>query len=110
MYTGSYRNPNLTTRNIVTVESVNAIEAGRLVAINVINCDHCPLVAKVMKAYDNNLDIIWLEGSYTLYRPWKTAKRKEGRTLVDWTNTIPQSSVVLFDFELTGTNRPSYNI
>ena len=64
MYTGSYRNPNSTTRNVVTVESVNTIEVGQLVAINVANCGLRPLVAKVMKVYDNNLDIIWLEGSY----------------------------------------------
>ena len=72
--TGSYRKPNSTTRNVVTVENVNSIEAGQLVAITVINCDLRPLVAKVTKVCNNHLEIICLEGSYT--RPWKTAKRK----------------------------------
>ena len=98
MYAGSYRKPNSTTRNIVTAENVNSIEA-ELVAINVINCDLRPLVAKVTKVYDNSLEIIWLEGSYT--RPWKTAKKKEGCIIVDWTDTVTKSSVILCLLELT---------
>jgi len=69
----------------------------------VINCSLRPLLGKITKVHRCDLDIIWLDGSYS--RPWKIAKRKEGRTIVDWTDTVPKSAVILFDFELTSTNR-----
>jgi len=87
----------------VTVDNLNAVEAGHLVALNVMNCDLRPLVAKVTKVNEDTMEIIWLEGSYT--RPWKVAKKKEGRNLVDWTDTVPKSSIILFDFKLTPSNR-----
>ena len=88
---------------MVTVENVDHIEVGHLVALNVLNCDLRPLVARITDVKDDDLDILWLDGSYT--RPWKTAKKKEGRLTVDWTDTVPKSSVILFDFKLTNTNR-----
>ena len=103
MYTGTYRRPNATTRNVVTVDNINLIEPDNLVALNVLNCDQRPLVARVIDVSHDNLDIVWLEGSYT--RPWKISKRKEGRAMVDWTDTVPKSSVILFDFQLTKTGR-----
>ena len=33
-----------------------------------------------------------------------TTKRKEGRNLVEWTDTIPKNSVILFDFQLIKSN------
>jgi len=35
---------------------------------------------------------------------WKVAKRKEGHTLVEWTDTVPKTSVIIYDFELTNKN------
>jgi len=88
---------------VVTVDNIDQIETGYLVALNVMNCDQRPLVARVTDINGDNLDIVWLEGSYT--RPWKVARKKEGRAVVDWTDTVPKSSVILFDFKLTNTSR-----
>ena len=82
---------------------MNSLEKGQLVALNVINCNLRPLLGKITEIRSCDLDIIGLEGSYT--RPWKAAKKKEGRTIVDWTDTVPKSAVILFDFKLTTTNR-----
>ena len=82
---------------------MSSLEEGQLVALNVINCNLRPLLGKITKVHSCDLDIIWLEGSYT--RPWKVAKKKEGRIIVDWTDTVPKSAVILFDFELTATNK-----
>ena len=84
------------------MDNISLIEAGHLAAFNVLNCEQRPLVARVTDVCGDNLNIIWLEGSYT--RPWKIARKKEGRTVVDWTDTVPKSSVILFDFKLTNTN------
>ena len=100
MYTGSYRRPGSTSRHVLDVENLNSLEVGQLVALNVINCNLRPLLAKIMKVHSCDLDIVWLEGSYT--RP--VSKKKEGRTMVDWIDTVPKSAVILFDFQLTATN------
>ena len=63
-----------------------------------------PLIAKVEEVHHDSLDVVWLEGSYT--RAWKVAKRKKEHNLVEWTDTIPKISVILFDFQLTKSNRP----
>ncbi|XP_065893343.1 uncharacterized protein [Dysidea avara] len=39
VYTGAYRWPNATRRNVVTADNINLIEAEHLVALNVFNCD-----------------------------------------------------------------------
>ena len=81
MYTGRYRRPQQTTRQILNVETLEGLSIGHLVALNVENCDLRPLIARCSSATENELEIVWLEGSYS--RPWKVAKRKEGRTLVE---------------------------
>ena len=82
---------------------MDAIEKGMLAALNVENCQLCPLIAKIEAVDHDTLDFVWLEESYT--RGWKIAKKKEGRNLIDWTDTIPKSSLILFDFQLTKSNR-----
>ena len=63
------------------VDNVNAVEVGHLVTLNVMNCNLRPLVAKVTKVNEDNTEVIWLEGSYTI--PRRTAKKKKGCNLVD---------------------------
>ena len=82
---------------------MDAINKGQLVALNVENCHLRPLIAKVLEVNMETIDIVWLEGSYN--KSWKVAKKRERRTLVDWVDTVPKSSVILFDFQLTKTNR-----
>jgi len=99
VYTGRYRRPQQTTRQILNVETLEGLSIGQLLGLNVENCDLRPLIARITNVTNNELEIIWLEGSYS--RAWKVAKRKEGRTLVEWTDTVPKTSVILYDFELT---------
>lgn len=81
---------------------MDTIKKGQLVALNVENCHLRPLIAKVLEINEETIDVVWPEGSYS--RPWKVAK-KEVRTLVDCMDSVPKSSVMLFDFQLTKTNR-----
>ena len=90
-------------QNVLSVDNMDIIDKGQLVALNVENCHLQPLIAKVLEVNANTIDVVWLEGNYT--KLWKVAKRKEGRTLVDWTDSVPKSSILLFDFPLTKTNR-----
>ena len=103
VYTGSYRQQNTTTRNVINVEDLNMIEKGQLVALNVENCDLRPLIARVTDVDDDTMDVLWLDGGYN--KAWKIAKKREGRAMVDWVDSVPKSSVILFDFQLTSKNR-----
>ena len=60
-------------------------------------------MAKILSVTDMELVIVCLEGSHS--RTWKVAKKKEGCTFVDWTDAVPITSVILYDFELTKGNR-----
>ena len=72
--------------------------------MNIENCHLCPLMARILSVTDKELEVVWLEGSYS--RTWKVAKKKEeGCAFVDWTDTVPITSVILYDFELTKENR-----
>ena len=81
------------------------VSVGHLIAVDCENCDLEPLLGKVLKVMDNDVEIVWLEGAYN--KTWKGAKQRDPqnkRKLVDWTDTIPKASIILFDFELTSTN------
>ena len=73
-------------------------------ALNVENCHLRPPIAKTLEVNADIVNVVWLEGNYTKLC-WKVAKRKEGRTLVDWADSVPKSSILLFNFQLTKTNR-----
>ena len=103
MYTGSYRMPNTTVRSVLNVDNMDTIDKGQLVALNVENCNLRPMITHLLEVSTDTVDIVWLEGSYT--KSWKVAKKKEGCTFVDWADTVPKSSIILFDFQLTKTNR-----
>ena len=103
MYTGAYRNPRHTVKEVLNVDTLEGIQDGHLVALNVENCHLRPLIARVLSSSDNELEIVWLEGTYS--GAWKVAKKKDGRRVVDWIDTVPKEAVILFDFELTKTNK-----
>jgi len=75
---------------------MDAIEKGQFVALDVENYHLQPLNAEVLEVHVETIDVVWLEGSYS--KSWKVAKKKEGCTLVDWLDSVPKSSVILFDF------------
>ena len=55
---------------------------------------------------ESDVEIVWLEGEYN--RSWKPAKQRDPSNrsrMVEWRDTIPKSSIILFNFELTATNR-----
>jgi len=87
------------SRNVVTIDDVDAVAAGQFVALYVVNCNLRP----VLKVDGDNIEIMWLEGSYS--RPWKAAKTKQGRSMVEWKDTVPKASIIRFDFELTPSNK-----
>ena len=47
------------------------------------------------------MDVEWMMGTYTTaWRPWRIRNKRKSTV---WTDSIPRSSVILFDFELTSS-------
>ena len=98
VYTGPYRQ----RREVVPVADTRALSEGSLVAVVCDNCEKEPLIGCVEEVHGDDVDIVWLEGEYN--RAWKTARHvnpKNRSRMVDWRDTVPKSSIILFDFELT---------
>ena len=91
------------------VSVTSLVEVGHLVAVDCENCSNYPykepLLGKVLKVLNEEVEIVWLEGEYSKSR--RVTKQRDPRNkrkMVDWTDTIPKASIILFDFELTTTN------
>ena len=102
VYTGPYRPPS---SRILQVSNTKELSEGHLVAVRCENYEKEPTLGKVLKVYSDSVDIVWLEGDYS--KAWKIARHrdpKNKRRLVDWTDIVPKSSILLFDFKLTSKN------
>lgn len=72
-----------------------------------VQCENCslePLLGKVLEIFTDagEIEIVWLEGGHNkAWKVWKHRDPKNRRRIIDWTDRIPLSSVLLFDFELT---------
>lgn len=63
-----------------------------------------PWIGRVECISGNEVQVVWLEGGYG--RSWRVARRQDPtnkRKKIDWKDTIPKSSIILYDFELTTT-------
>ena len=58
MHIGPLRQSCATIRNVVTVDNTDQIETEYQVALNVMNCDQSPLVARVTDIDGDNSDIV----------------------------------------------------
>ena len=69
------------------------------------NWDKEPVLGRVENILSDTVEIVWLDGDYQT--AWKTARHRDpthkGR-MVDWRDTIPKSSIILFAFTLTAKN------
>ena len=54
------------------VSDTSLVEVGHLVAVDCENRDKEPLLGKVLKVVDEEVEIVWLEGEYG--KSWKVAK------------------------------------
>ena len=63
-----------------------------------------PWLARVEEVKENDLLIVWMEGSYN--KSWKPATIiRKGRRIVEWNDTVPIHTVILSGFTLNANNR-----
>ena len=48
------------------------------------------------------MSLVWYEGTYSSkWKPWKIRDPHDKRKIIDWTDNVPVSSIILYAFELT---------
>lgn len=91
-------------RGVIEEAPLEEITVGDLVAVECENYkDELPLIAKVLKIDAETLEIEWYTGGWKT--AWKPAKKRSGKQMIPWTDTIPKESIKLFYFTLTGGNK-----
>ena len=88
------------------VSSSSMVNVGQLVAVNCSNHASGPSIGKCIQVADTNVLIEWMKGTYTsTWCTWMIPDPQNRRKKIAWTDWIPRESIILFDFELTATNR-----
>ena len=78
-----------------------SLKEGQLVAVH---CDETttePSIGEVSGMTEDNVELVWWKGGYST--AWTTWFLYEGRRKVEWVDSVPKSSIILYDFELTKT-------
>ena len=100
MYTGNRRK-----KSVSTDADLSSLDVGDLVAIFCENYAREPVIGKCLKIIEDNIEVAWMEGSYTSsWKPWRVRDQNNRRKVVDWVDLIPKLSIVLFGFKLTATS------
>ncbi|XP_061789742.1 nipped-B-like protein B isoform X1 [Nerophis lumbriciformis] len=67
-----------------------------------------PQIARVVQKTPSGYTIHWMAGSYS--GPWAEAKKREGRRLVPWVDTIKESDILYKKLALTSNHKLSNKI
>ena len=77
-----------------------------MLAINCSDYYDGPSIGKCIEVSDTDVKIEWFKGTYTSkWETWMVVNPENRRKKVPWTDWVPRSSIILFDFELTPTKR-----
>ncbi|XP_076586328.1 nipped-B-like protein A isoform X3 [Chaetodon auriga] len=67
-----------------------------------------PQIARVIQKSSNGYSIHWMAGSYS--GPWAEAKKRDGRKLVPWVDTIKESDIIYKKIALTSNHKLSNKV
>ncbi|XP_071369345.1 nipped-B-like protein A isoform X2 [Centroberyx affinis] len=67
-----------------------------------------PQIARVIQKTSNGYSIHWMAGSYS--GPWAEAKKRDGRKLVPWVDTIKESDIIFKKIALTSNHKLSNKV
>ncbi|KAM4635314.1 nipped-B-like protein B isoform 2-T2 [Polymixia lowei] len=88
------------------------VEAMDVIAISCPKYKDRPQIARVIQKTSTGYSIHWMTGSYT--GTWAEAKKRDGRKLVPWVDTIKESDIIYKKIALTSghklTNRVAHNL
>lgn len=88
------------------MSGTESVQVGHLVAVYCENYADGPSIGKCLQVTDTNVQLEWMKGSYTSsWTTWIVQDEVNRRKKVPWTDWVPKDSIILFDFQLTATNR-----
>ncbi|XP_061872617.1 nipped-B-like protein isoform X4 [Colius striatus] len=96
----SKRNSDSTELAAQMNESVDVMD---LIAICCPKYKDRPQIARVVQKTSNGFSVQWMAGSYS--GSWTEAKRRDGRKLVPWVDTIKESDIIYKKIALTSANK-----
>ncbi|KAM9857976.1 nipped-B-like protein A [Aulostomus maculatus] len=67
-----------------------------------------PQIARVVQRTSSGYNIHWMAGSYS--GPWAEAKKRDGRKLVPWVDTIKESDIIYKKIALTSNHKLSNKV
>uniref|UniRef100_UPI00398F097A nipped-B-like protein n=1 Tax=Pristiophorus japonicus TaxID=55135 RepID=UPI00398F097A len=80
-----------------------AVEAMDVIAICCPKYKDRPQIARVVQKTNTGYSVHWMAGSYS--GSWTEAKRREGRKLVPWVDSIKESDIIYKKIALTSANK-----
>ena len=86
------------------MKELSGLAVGQLVAVHSDDAEIEQWIGRVVSLTEKEVEVVMLEGGYT--NKWKVAKKQDPinkRRHVDWTDSIPKNSIILYDFQLTST-------
>ncbi|XP_051552283.1 nipped-B-like protein A [Myxocyprinus asiaticus] len=86
-------------------ESVSALD---IIAIHCPKYKDRPQIARVIQRNSGGYNIHWMAGSYS--SPWAEAKRRDGRKLVPWVDTIKETDIIYKKITLTSGNKLNHKV
>uniref|UniRef100_A0A668ASZ4 Nipped-B protein n=1 Tax=Myripristis murdjan TaxID=586833 RepID=A0A668ASZ4_9TELE len=111
---GDERNPGSSRRSKRLGDSSDpgrmseTVEAMDVIALCCPKYKDRPQIARVIQKTSNGYSIHWMAGSYS--GPWAEAKKRDGRKLVPWVDTIKESDIIYKKIALTSNHKLSNKV
>ncbi|XP_054466496.1 nipped-B-like protein A isoform X2 [Anoplopoma fimbria] len=106
---GDERTPGSSRRSRRAGDSMNeTVDAMDVIALSCPKYKDRPQIARVIQKISNGYSIHWMAGSYS--GPWAEAKKRDGRKLVPWVDTIKESDIIYKKIALTSNHKLSNKV
>ena len=91
------------TKVVTEVDNYSSVAEDSLVAVHLEDKDGRPFIAKVVTMNDDSVLVHWMKGSWT--GPWQMWSHGVGKKAKPYTSCIPTSSLILWNFSFTNSNK-----
>ncbi|XP_018423759.1 PREDICTED: nipped-B-like protein isoform X2 [Nanorana parkeri] len=100
---GLRKSKRLSDSSDVAAQMNETVDVQDVIAICCPKYKDRPQIAKVVQKTSHGFSVRWMAGSYS--GTWAEAKRRDGRKLVPWVDTIKESDIIYKKIALTSANK-----
>uniref|UniRef100_A0A6I8Q4B5 Nipped-B protein n=1 Tax=Xenopus tropicalis TaxID=8364 RepID=A0A6I8Q4B5_XENTR len=100
---GLRKSKRLSDSSDVAAQMNETVDVQDVIAICCPKYKDRPQIAKVVQKTSHGFSVQWMAGSYS--GTWAEAKRRDGRKLVPWVDTIKESDIIYKKIALTSANK-----